>query len=123
MAIQESLKTIMLPPAEWPRIEPIVREFGNCMPTPDDSGFLTALDGDKVAGFIHVESLYHFVNVWVDPSYANSGLSRRLIQDAASCIPIGRSGIWFTERNMDQVAAQVGARLVGSNYRVYRKDR
>src|SRR6185369_266298 len=113
----------MLPPDRWSLVAPIVqREFGNAMPTPADSGFLTALDGEKLAGFIHVESLYHFACEYIAPGYEDSGLSRRLIQDAASCIPIGRSGIWFTDRTVDHIAARVGARVVG-DYRVYRKDR
>lgn len=117
-----TIETIMLPPDHWSRLEPVVRQFGNTMPSPQDSGFLTALDGEKVAGFIHVESLYHFVCEYIAPGYEGSGLSRRLIQDAASCIPVGRSGIWLTDRKVDHIAARVGARHVG-NYRVYRKDR
>lgn len=118
----EQIQTIMLPPERWPLLEPIVSQFGNRMPTPADSGFLTALDGEKVAGFIHVESLYHFVSEFITPGYENSGLSKRLIQDAASCIPIGRSAIWLTDRNVDRLAARLDWRHVG-NYRVYRKDR
>jgi GNAT superfamily N-acetyltransferase len=115
--------SIVLPFAQWPLVAPVVGEFGNGMPDhPGRATFITALAHERLAGFVHVETVYHFNCVYVAPEFENTGLTMRLIKDAVSCIPEGFSGIWLTDRNVDRLAAQIGARNIGT-YRAYRKDR
>lgn len=119
-----SFETLILPFDEWDRVRPIVEGvFENKMPeTPERATFVAAMEGETLAGFLHIESLYHFNCVYVTPEHERSGLSKQLIARASTCIPEGRSAIWLTDRNVDHLAAAVGARYVGT-YRVYRKDR
>jgi hypothetical protein len=125
------MNTQPLPLDKWPLVEKIVTEvFGNKMPTdPARDTFVALMDGDRVAGFVHVEQIFHFDCVYVDPEYANrSKMAMQLIRDAAHSIPEGHSGIWLSDRRVDNIAEMVGARLVHSEedgtdrYFVYRKD-
>lgn len=117
------MKTLILPVERWPLVEPIVTgEFGNGMPaTPGQATFLAAMEGEKLAGFIHVEHLFHFNCVYAAREYRSRGLALQLIKEAASLIPPGFSAVWLSDRNTARMAAALGAREVGQ-YRVYRKD-
>lgn len=120
------MHSIVLPPHQWGLVErTFVEEFDNKMPTnPDRATFITLMNSKDWAGFVHVETLYHFNVVYVKPEYGSDRqkLAMKLIHDAAQCIPAGYSGIWLTDRKVDRIASLVGARHVG-DYRVYRKDR
>lgn len=117
------MKTIILPPDQWPLVAPIVTsEFHNAMPqTPEQTTFLTALDGAKLAGFIHVEHLFHFNCVYAAPEYRGSGLALDLIKEAAGLVPAGFSAVWLTDRKATAIANELGARDMGV-WRIFRKD-
>ena len=125
------METIILPFEQWPLVEPIVtKEFRDAMPlTPAQSDFVALRDGQSVAGFLHVEHLYHFNSLYIMPEYRNQGLAMRLIRKATSSIPPLHSGIWLApadkgdsiESKARRLAIDMGAREVGV-YRVFRKD-
>lgn len=112
---------------DWPLVEPFVTgEFGNAMPdNPNRATFVAAIDGDVLAGFLHVETLFHFNCVKVLPEYENQGLAVRLIEAGIQCIPAGFAGIWLADRDdkddLRLLARNLGARDVGL-YRYYRRD-
>lgn len=89
---------------------------------PGRASFITALSQKQLAGFVHVESLFHFNCVYVTPEHEHTGLTMRLIRDATACIPEGFSALWMTDRNVGLIARTLGWRHVGT-FSVYRKDR
>jgi hypothetical protein len=119
------MSSLILPFDKWNLVAPIVTgEFGNSMPTnPNRSSFVARLkpDGD-VAGFVHVETLYHFAGAWVAPDLrGNPKEALSLMGDAVGRIPQGFSGLWLSDGYYDRIANLMGARLMGE-YAVYRKD-
>jgi GNAT superfamily N-acetyltransferase len=118
------METRLLNPDELPLVAPVVEGyFGNAMPVVEGkAAFYAALDGGRLAGFVHVEQLLHFNCVYVEPDYRGAALARALMGLAVARIPFGHSGVWLTERpNAGRLARSLGAREVGT-YRVYRKD-
>lgn len=114
----------LLLPEEWDIVAPhVAGEFRNSMPaTPEQGSFLAEMDGDRLAGFVHVETLFHFAGTWVAPEYRRSRLGLSLLLDAALRIPEGFSGVLMTERrNAMRTARLFGAREVGQ-FHVYRRD-
>lgn len=109
--------------SDWPLIAPVMsEEFRNAMPeSPEQSTFQGVYDGEKLVGWLHVEHLYHFNCAYLDVGYRQSGLGLRLIQEAASRIPVGESAIWITDRKVNAIARRLKWRYLG-DYRVYRKD-
>lgn len=61
----------ILTPDEWPLVAPIVTgEFGNSMPIDTrQSTFDAVMHGERLAGFIHMEMLFHYNSFWVAPEY------------------------------------------------------
>lgn len=117
-----AMKTLILPPDQWPLVEPIVTgEFGNGMPGPEQSTFLAKMSNEKLAGFIHIEHLFHFNCVYVAPEHRHSGFALQLIEEAAARIPRGFSAVWLTDRRTTQLAKSLGARDLGI-WRIFRKD-
>jgi len=122
---------IYLPFERWAEIAPQVNAFGNVMPESDKrAGFLTMMNNDRVAGFVHVETLYHFAGVQVNAEYGanRAEMALELIRAASVSIPEGYSGIWLTDKRVDEIATLAAARLVQSEtgtdrYYVYRRDR
>lgn len=120
------IPTIILPPESWPLVQPVVNSvFNNSMPSsPKQSTFLTAIDGEKLAGFVHVEILHHMVCVYVAPDYRGDGeLATQLVREAVEIVPLGHSAIWLThpQRNYQKLVGSVGGRDMGL-WRVNRKD-
>lgn len=116
------MRRILLP-EEWGTVYDIVTEdFRNAMPDrPDQATFLAETDGERLRGFVHIESLLHFNCVWVAEEERGTDLAVDLMRDAASRIPKGFSAVWLTDRSVGAIARRLGAREVGT-YRVYRKD-
>ncbi len=115
-------RTILLP-EEWGLVAPIVAaEFGNAMlATPAQATFPAFMDGDRLAGFVHVETLFHFNCVYLAPEYRRPGLALELMRYAIERIPAGFSGVWLTDRRVGAIAKNFGARSIGE-WTVYRKD-
>lgn len=113
----------ILTPEEWNQVAPIVTgEFNNAMPkTSAQGGFLAALDGERLAGFVHIEHLFHLVSTYVAPEYRRTGLGWELLMDAAARTPPGFSVALLTKRVRNKMAAVVGAYKVG-NFNFYRRD-
>lgn len=113
----------ILLPEEWDKVAPIVTgEFNNAMPqTPAQGGFLAALDGERLAGFVHIESLFHLVSTYVFPDYRRTGLGWDLLMEAAARTPPGFSVALLTTRTRTKMAKVVGAHRVG-NFNFYRRD-
>ncbi len=119
------MKTIVLPFADWSLVEPVVTQtFGNAMPASAESdSFIARMDGDRLAGFLHVETLYHFNSLFVTPEYRNAGIGPGLFRDGLECIPPGFSAIVMADRrDWQHWARYVGARDLGM-CRILRKDR
>lgn len=120
-----SLEAVILPPEQWWQIEPIVRgEFGDALPrVTDQATFLAAMDGEKVAGFFHVESLLHFNSLYVAREYRGNGVAHALVTEAVSRIPEGFSAVWLRPINEKggRTARHFGGRKLGI-FEVYRKD-
>lgn len=121
--------SIVLPFEQWGIIEPIVTgEFGNKMPEhPNRASFITQFADGELAGFVHVETLYHFNCIYLAPRFRESrfgaaDFARRLMSEAVEKIPEGFSGLWLADRKVDRIAESLGARRLG-DYTVYRKDR
>lgn len=119
------MNTLFLPRDKWPLVAPVVAgEFNNEMPTvASQAEFFSALDGERLAGFVHIERLFHFNCVHIEQDYRDqaAGLAMRLIKEAVAAIPRGYSAVWFADRNVRKIAAELGARDIGE-FRVYRKD-
>lgn len=114
----------LVKPEEWSLIEGAMkRVFNNDMPvTPDQAVFLGLYDEAKLAGWIHIEHLYHFNCVYIEAQYRQTGLGLRLIKEATDRIPAGHSAIWITDRHVaNKIAPKLGARNLG-NFQVFRKD-
>jgi hypothetical protein len=75
--MDDSLRIRLLSVDEWPLVEPVVRAvFNDAMPeTPAQAGFLAALDGDNLAAFLQVETLFRFFNLYVAPEYRGGDLA------------------------------------------------
>lgn len=111
-------------PEEWSQIEGAMKAvFHNDMPvTPDQAVFVGLYDEGRLAGWVHVEHLYHFNCVYLDVPYRQSGLGLKLIKEAASRIPAGHSAICIANRGYAvPIARALGARDLGIQ-RVFRKD-
>ncbi len=122
------MNEIILPPDRWPEIASVVEsEFHNRMPVVGQSVFPALVDGDKLAGFVHIEHLYHFVSCYVVPEYRGQGVGPRLIESATDRVPAGHSMIWLRpdlahEKRLGELLAQrYGARDQGL-FQVFRKD-
>lgn len=114
----------ILKPDEWSLVEPVVRGvFGDEMPaTPRASAFLAALDGGKLAGFVHIETLLRIFHLYTAPGYRGAEVARRLADEAARDIPAGFSACVLTdERALMRWALRQGARDVGAVH-FLRKD-
>lgn len=122
--MKNELKTIVLPYEQWDRVAPLVTGmFGNAMPqNPQSDTFIARMDGDRLAAFLHVEMLYHFNSLFVDPEYRNQGIAPQLFIDSLSGITPGFSAIVMADRREWQYWARaVGARDLGL-CRILRKD-
>ena len=90
---------------------------------PEQSTFLTALDGEKLAGFVHVEDLLHVNCVYVAPEYRSTRLSWDLMRETARLIPHGFSALVLAEPTTHtKLLERMGMRLLG-NFNVWRGDR
>lgn len=74
---------ITLPFESWGLVEPFVRgTFRDGMPTnPDQTTFLTAIDKERLAGFVHIETLFHVNSIYVAEEYRNTGLVWELMRE------------------------------------------
>lgn len=118
------IETIILPEERWPLVEPVVRgECHNGMPvTAAASTFLTALDGERLAGFIHLEQLFHYNILWVAPDYRRTRLAYRLMREVDSLIPAGFSTVSFVDKlSVSRMLRRLGGRSLGQ-CEVLRKD-
>jgi hypothetical protein len=125
------METLILPFEQWPLVEPVVRgEFRNAMPqTPHQASFLTALDGDRLAGFVHVETVFNLNSVYVAPEYRGagrrSGLLWQLITETDALLTSkcqGFSAIAMPEaRSHMKMYKLFGGRSLGL-HEVWRKD-
>lgn len=117
----------ILPVEKWPLVAPTVREeFGNSMPvTSLQSTFLAALEGDKLAGFIHVESLLNLNSIYVAPEHRRTRLPWRLITecDARLAQMRGFSAIAFPDyESHTKMYERFGGRKLDTPFGVWRKD-
>lgn len=98
--------------------------FQDSMPTdPEQGGFLALMDQEKIAAFLHIETLFHFNSIYVESAYRHQNAARTLLREAANRIPAGNSAIWLmnpAERG-DALARALGGRELGT-YTVFRKD-
>lgn len=120
----DRLKIEIVDADDWAEIERDMKaDFNNDMPVlRSQACFLGAYDGDELAGWLHIEHLYHFNVVRIKAQYRQTGLALRLIKEAVSRIPSGHSAIWITPRPVaNKIASVVGARNIGT-YQVFRKD-
>lgn len=118
------IKTSILPVESWPLVEPIMRgEFGNGMPaTPAQAIFLAAMEGERLAGFIHVEHLIHFSCVYVAPEHRTSNLGLRLMKEADSLVPVGSSAIVLADTDhLTKMLLALGGRELKAS-KIFRKD-
>lgn len=118
------METIVLPFENWSAVESIVREeFCNGMPQRRESDtFIARFDGDKLAGFVHVEHLYHFNSLYVAPEYRGQGIAAGMFLDALGCVPPGFSAVALIPENKRSTWARyVNARDLGLLH-VWRKD-
>lgn len=113
----------ILEPSEWPLVAPVVTgEFRNSMPVRgDQSSFLAAFDGESLAGFVHVETLFHINCVFVKPCYRRAGLGLALLAAAAGRVPQGFSAIAIAPRSPELLARFLGARPLGRQ-QIFRRD-
>jgi len=121
------METIILPVDRWPLVAPIVQgEFGNAMPTtPAQSTFLAAVDGNKLAGFIHVETLLNLNSIYVAPEYRRTRLPWQLMVEVDSLLAAmkGFSAIAFPdEPSHIKMYQRFGGRDLKVPLGVWRKD-
>jgi hypothetical protein len=117
-------RTILLPREQWSLVEPIVQEDLKGV-MPDQAGpvdFLVAMDGKTLAGFIQVETVYHFRSVYVAPEYRNSSLAIKLMKEADSLVPSGFSAIVMVNKaRVGKLLRAFGGRELDTQ-KVFRKD-
>ncbi|HKS27832.1 MAG TPA: hypothetical protein VJS44_08435 [Pyrinomonadaceae bacterium] len=81
MAFESKILTL----DEWDLVAPIVRGvFRNAMPTTEAQAvFPAVMHGENLAGFIHLEALFHYNSIWVAPEHRNNPrVAMRLMLDA-----------------------------------------
>lgn len=120
------MKTRILTPEEWPLIAPLLGgTFRDAMPTdPNQSAFHAAFDGERLAAFLNIETVYHFNDLYVAPAYRQTSIAWRLMKEADSLLQQvpGSSAIVLTdEPRVARLTIRLGATDRGL-WRMYRKD-
>lgn len=114
----------MLRPAEWSLIAPMMSaEFGNMMPIdPAQAAFLAAFADEKLAGFVHIERLFHAHCLYVAPEYRHTRAAYHMMHGVDARIPAGHSAIVLTDtEEVEDMLRRMGARDAGA-WRLWRKD-
>jgi hypothetical protein len=116
----------LLTPDEWSLVRPEVEgRFGNSMPTdPTQSSFLATLDGDRLAGFVHIERLVHVNCVFVDEAYRPTRVGWNLMREADAIMQglPGNSALVLTgKESVGRMCERLGMRLLAAQM-IYRKD-
>lgn len=127
MRESQAIKTVILPFENWSLVEREMRdEFNNAMPvSPEQSTFLTALDGEKLAGFLNLETIFHYNCLYVSPEYKRLNVAYRLVREADALVASlarGYSAIALAESPaVESMLKRMGMRLIGER-QVFRKD-
>lgn len=119
------IETLALPQEYWGLLEAVVRgTFRDEMPTdPRQSTFRASFDGKRLAGFVHIESLYHVNLIYAAPEYRHTGLVWKMMEDVDRILTgTGHSGIVLTdEPGVARYLKKLGATDRGV-WRYLRKD-
>lgn len=121
------METRILLPEEWGLVAPIVTgEFENAMPqTPQQATFLAAMDGERLAGFIHIETLFNLNSIYVLPGYRRTRLPWQMMSDIDARLTRmkGFSAIAFPDaRSHIKMYRRFGGRELDASLGVWRKD-
>lgn len=120
---------------EWPLVEAVQRDlFHDALPSsPRQGSFVGAADGEKLAGFVLVEKVFHITNLYVAAEYRQTPIAGQMMRFVDGRIPPGFSAIVLTdsrptkdEITADSLLLKLGARRVVNGetrtWRFYRKD-
>lgn len=83
---------------QWAPVIPVlVDELHLPVPHPIESSIVGAYDGEKLAGFVEVDTPVHFGPLYVYPEYRGRGVHLDLIRYVESRMPEGRNGYIITK--------------------------
>jgi hypothetical protein len=80
----------LLPKSEWSRLAPIWAEHGSTPPVDDPFALLSvAMDGERIAGCMGMQSVLHIEGIWSDPFYSGRVGFRTLRKQLLDALPKG----------------------------------
>lgn len=106
----EALVIRVLPPEEWHRVEPLVVDRREWLPSPEVARILVSEDAQgEIEGFIVIQLVAHIEPIWVHPQQRGTGLWKELVASAQEQFPPGVNYYAFTPSPaLERMAEQSG---------------
>lgn len=122
MKIPIDLKIRPLRVHEWAHIADRYKTvFENGIPDPRTSVFFGVFIGEKIVGFLHLETVVHLNCVYLDPEYRNQHFADALFDMVNSETDPNVPMIALPDKNWRTTLRQFGFRLLGK-MDVWRRD-